>query len=298
MKLIQFFTNLLPNFERSRIVEDVDGLQNEVKDNLLPAYKQALATTHGKKFASKMVNNFNEVFIMTMPEYRHVGFLGAMVSFYTTLSDKLDIISRMIPELFAKDVTKESMTYRKSAVLQYLSAVRFVNEYSARSLLRFLTAEQNALLGKSDTDMQLAPAEVRWLDDNQATYLQAIKLLSIPVKDLASALEEIPEISIVPERYEVVAQTVGIKKLDPMNLGLISGRFNPIYHMRSLWAEHQVDSYMRDKETKRALELKLLALRQAYDGKQDARVAQQIEYVEGRLQKLNKSLHDREEQYT
>lgn len=296
MKIPQFFSALLPNFERSRIVEDLDMLRTEVKDNLLPAYKHAVQLTQGKPFKSALVNNFNEVFMITLPEYRRVGFLGGLLSFYTTLEDKLDIIDRMIPELFAKDVTKESITYRKASILQYLSAVRFVNEYSARSLLRFLSAEQLAALGKEDQiDVQLAPAELKWLNDNQQAYMQAIKVLSIPVKDLATALGQIPEITVVPERYEVVAQSVGRQNLDPLKLGLISGNWNPIYHLRSLWTERQVEAYKRDKETKRALELKLLALKQAYEGKEDARLGQQIEYVEGRIARLNKAIHDMEE---
>jgi hypothetical protein len=296
MKLPQFFAALLPNFERSRIVEDLDMLRTEVKDNLLPAFKHAAQLTHGKPFKSSLVNNFNEVFVMTMPEYKRVGFIGGLLSFYTTLDDKLEIIDKMIPELFAKDVTKESITYRKASILQYLSAVRFINEYSARSLLRFLTAEQFAALGKDEQiDTQLAPAELKWLTENQQAYLQAIKVLSIPVKDLATALGQIPEISVVPERYELVAQSVGYQNLDPLKLGLISGNWNPIYHLRSLWVERQVEAYKRDKELKRALELKLLALKQAYDGKEDARLGQQIEYVEGRIAKLSQSIHEMEQ---
>ena len=296
MKITQFFAALLPNFERSRIVEDLDMLRNEVKDNLLPAYKHAAALTHNKPFASKLVTNFNDVFCLTLPEYKRVGFIGGLLSFYTTLEDKLDIIDKMIPDLFAKDVTKESITYRKASILQYLATVRFINEYSARSLLRFLAAEQNAALGKEDQiDVQLAPAELKWLTDNQQAYLQALKLLSIPVKDLAAALNQIPEITVVPERYDVVAQTVGLQNLDPLKLGLISGNWNPIYHLRSLWVERQVEAYKRDKETKRALELRLLALKQAHEGKQDARLAQQIEYIEGRIAKLSQSIHEMEQ---
>lgn len=298
MNIMKFFSALLPSFERSRIVEDIDLLRTEVKDVVLPAYKQAASVTHGKKFGAKITQNFNELFVAAMPRYRNAGFVAGTLDFYSSLVDKLDMIDRLVGELFAKDVTKESLTYRKTAILQYLAAVRFANQYSARALLRYLAAEQNVALGREEAiDTQLSPGEKKWLEDNLAGYFQALKLLALPTKDLTSALNAIPEITVVPERYEVTKQTVGADKLDPLRLDLISANYNPIYFIRSLWAEYQVETYKRDKETKRALEFRVLALKQAYEGTQDARIQQQIEYTEGRIAKISAELAEKEARY-
>lgn len=298
MNIMKFFSALLPNFERSRIVEDIDLLRTEVKEVILPAYKQAASTTHGKKFAATITQNFNELFGQTLPRYRTAGFIAGTHDFYQSLVDKLDIIDRMVGDLFAKDVTKESLTYRKAAILQYLSAVRFANQYASRSLLRYLAAESAMALGQPDQiDSQLSPGEKKWLEDNLSGYLQTLKLLALPTKDLATALATIPEITVVPERYDAVKQTVGADKLDPLRLDFISANYNPIYFIRQLYAEYQVESYKRDKETKRALEFRLLALKQAYEGKQDAKLLQQIEYTEGRIAKISAALAEKEAQY-
>ncbi len=297
-KALRFFAGLIPSFERSRIVEDVDMLRSEVRDNLLPAFKQAASQMASKKFSSKMVADFNEVFGMTLPDYRRMGYFEGMAHFYASLIEKLDLIDRLVMELFAKDVTKETLTYRKTAILQYLSAIRFINEYSSRCLLRLLAAESLTLLGKADqVDRQLAPAEIKWLEENRSAYMQALKLLAIPVKDLNAAFDTIPEITVVPERFQQVAATVGLHKLDPLQLGLISAQWNPIYHLRSYFAERQVEQYRRNKELKRALELRLLALREAQAGKQDARLQQQIEYTEARIARLNHEIAEMERQY-
>lgn len=297
-KTLKFFAGLVPSFERSRIVEDVDALRSAVRDNLLPAFRHAAALTASKKFASEKLASFNEVFALTLPEFRRWGYFEAMLRLYTSLNEKLDLIDRMVPELFAKDVTKESMTYRKASILQYLSIIRFVNEYSSRCLLRLLAAETLTLAGKADqVDRQLTPAEIKWLDENQAAYMQALKLLAIPTAELSSALETIPEITIVPERFDQVAATVGLQKLDPLRMGFIGNIGNPIYFVRAYFAERQVEEYKRQKELKRALELRLMALKEAQAGKTDARLQQQIEYTEARIARMNSELAELERQW-
>lgn len=296
MNILKFFSALLPNFERSRIVEDIDLLRSEVKEILVPAYKQAVSVIHGRKYAAPITNNFNQLFIDTLPRYRTQGFIAGTLDFYQHVVEKLDVLEHMVLEQFAKDVTKETLTYRKAAILQYLSAVRFANEYAARSLLRYIAAEQATSTGGS-VDSQLTPGELKWLQDNMSGYFQVLKLLTLPTKDIAAALQSVPEITVVPERYDVVKQSVGADALDPLKLNFISARFNPIYFIRQMHAEYQVEHYKRNKEVKRALEFRLLALRLAYEGKQDAKVAQQIEYFEGRIARLSASIAETEAQY-
>ena len=295
VRILNFVSKLLPNLERSSVLEDVQMLRDAVSSTLLPAFKQAATVIHDRKFSSQLVSDFDEVFRLNVPTYQRVGYINGMVAFYTTMIDKLDLILKLIPEEFAKDITRESLTYRKTALLQYVSVVRFVNEYSSRAMLRLVAAEQKAQLGQVDEiDSQLSQGEKTWLVENQTPYFQAIQFLSIPLKDLSSAFEKIPAVTVMPERIHEVAQTIGASNIDPLKLGLISGTWNPIYHLRSFLVERQVEAYQADKETKRALELRLLALRKSYDGSQDARVEQQIEYTEARLKRINHSIQEME----
>ena len=60
-------------------------------------------------------------------------------------------------------------------------------------------------------------------------------------------------------------------------------------------AEWQVNRYKAALEEKRALEYRLLALKE--EREPDARLQQEIAYTEGRLQKLNKKVIDMESDY-
>lgn len=293
--LTAFFSSLLPSFERNRISEDIDLLRKELTDNTLPALKTATKVMEGKTFASPQTVAFNELFIQAMPQYRREGFVVGSLHFFVDLPAKLDVLDAMVLEMFAKDVTKDTITFRKASIIQYLEAVRFATKYATHSLLRHLALETNATL-KSQEEETLSPAEKAWLDNNQAGYFQTLKILAQHPKDLKQLLEEIPDVSVIPEKYEVMRQTIGAHRLDPLKMGLVAPHANPIYHLRMVYTEWQVKNYQSQVEEKRLLELRLLNLKEAYQGKRDARLGQLIEYSEGRVQNLQAKIRKMEEQ--
>lgn len=290
--ILKFFASLLPSFERSQIQEDIEQLRKDVNDNLVPAFRAAARDMSGKGFKSALLNKFNAVYCYAFPQAKRGGFVEGILHFYAPVEANLAVIEEYVLELFAKDVTKEALTYRKVNIIQYLEMLRFVNRYSGRLLLRFLTAETGAVLGKGDQyDAALTPMELRWLNENQNAYIAAMKALNHQPAQLRAVLESIPDIVVIPERSEIVRQTVGADKLDPLKFGLINFALNanihPLYHLRMVVAEQQVANYKRMLEEKRVLELRLLALKESYEGKQDAKLSQHIEYSAGRLEKLN-----------
>lgn len=299
MTIKTFFASLLPSFERSRLTEDVDLLRKELHDNLIPSFTNAANIFKAKGFKNKTTLVFNSLFGYHVKVYQRVNYVEAIRGILITLPAKLDVIDSLIPELFAKDVTKETLTYRKMSVIRYLEAVRFVTKYSSKLLMRTLANETRAVNQSSELDdVQLTPVELTWLADNQTAFLDSIKVLDIQVKDLSAKLSDIPDVMVVPERMDVVKETVGVDKLDPLRFNFISaGKYNFIYHFRMAIAEWQVKQYEAKLEEKRVLELRTLALKKAYEGKQDARLEQQISYNEGRLQKLNYQIHKLEESH-
>lgn len=297
MSIKDFFSSLLPSFERDRISEDVAELRKELHDHVLPAYLRASKLTNGKGFKSDEVAAFDTQFNTALREYGRYGFIEGTYRLFSPLEAQLKTIDEMIDSMFAKDVTKETMTYQKVSVLRYLEVMRFVLRYSARSLLWATELETRAILGQ-EVKSDLTPAEQAWLKDNARGYLDALPILNQSASELKQTLRSIPEVIVVPERMDVVRQTVGAHKLDPLQLGFLStSRYNLVYHLRMYYAEWQVKRYKAMVEEKRTLEFRLLALQEAYEGKQDAKLGQAIEYSQGRLQRLNYELARLEERY-
>lgn len=297
MSIKDFFSSMLPSFERDRISEDVAGLRKELHEHVVPAYTRAAKVVQGKGFKNEEVKAFDLAFNRAIPELGRHGFFEASRRLFLSVEDQLAVIDKMIDGMFAKDVTKETLTYQKATVLRYLEAARFATRYSARVLLWATEVETNAVLDKAAAS-DLTPAELNWLKDNQRLYLDVLPILNQTAQELKQTIASIPDITIMPERMDVVRQTVGAHKLDPMQLGFLgASKLNLIYHLRMYYAEWQVKRYKAMVEEKRTLEFRLLALQEAYSGKQDAKLAQAIEYSQGRLQRLNFELARLEERY-
>lgn len=301
MKILKFLGSLLPSFERSRVSEDVASLREEVVENIIPSAHAAAALTRGKKIQSSFGQNWSALFWAVLkegPRLKDRNFFDGVEWLFHSIPDKLDVINKLVDEMFAKDVTRDTMTYRKASVIRYLEIVRFCAEYASRGMLRLLAAEANIAEGKPEAvDAQLTPAELAWFNNNQAAFFDSLRILQISPSDLQQTIDSIPDVTVVPEKASMIRETVGENNLDPMRLGLLNARHNPIYHIRMMTAEHQVRKYKAKKEEKRLLELRILRLKEAYQSKQDPRLSQQIEYNEGRLQRLNYELDQEAQQF-
>ena len=103
--------------------------------------------------------------------------------------------------------------------------------------------------------------------------------------------------TVNPSSVTDIVASVGASRVDPMNFGLIPIVLNPIYHVRMMIADWQVNRFKAADEERKLLEFKLLKMKMTDGGKRDANVDRQIEYTEGRLQKLNYKLMEMEKSY-
>jgi hypothetical protein len=298
MSIESFVSGLLPSFDSARINEDIEGLREEIKDIVLPMYTLASNVTKGKTLRAQDTDELKTLFMKTFPEYRDKNYFDGIRRIFTNVQKNLDTIEDKLPDLFAKDVTKETITYQKANILQYLTTVRFTIKYAIRSLNR-LTANEAALLfdRREQVDSFLAPGELKWLMANRAGYFEALFALDVSPAEFGRTIDSIPQVIVTEKHAGIVNQSIGSKVLDPMRLGFMAPRFNPIYHIRMAIAEWQIRRLKSKQEEKIMLELRLLRLKEAFTGKDDPKLADQISYNEGRLQKLTADIEEFENQY-
>ncbi len=296
MNITKFFAGLLPSFDRSQVIEDIEATRAKFDETVVPSAKMAEKLMHGQALKHPASLQFEQAFKNKLPLFGNRSWFQALQLMAVALSENLKYLEAQVPQQFAKDVTKATVTYRKAAALQLLEQMRFIADYATRHLSYLLECETVARVGGS-LERFIQP-ELDYLSQNQDAFLTALKYLYVPKAQFANTLDAIPEILVVPERQGVVESTVGAHKLDPFKLGLISTRWNPIYHLRMRVAEWQVKRYQLAKEEKRMLELRQLALQEALAGKQDARLQSQLDYTAGRLQNLEYQIQQMEDKYT
>lgn len=300
MSLKSFLSSLLPHFERSRIIEDIDSQLTELEKHQIPNYKAASQTLKGHKFVSAPGRAMGALFQLRNPRIRNVPHLQYITGVLENTTKILRMVEGLVPELFARDVTKDALTYKKAAVLQLLSVIRFTTNYSGLYLDRVLAAETALIHGQADkADAQLTPVDKKFLDDNLETFLQAAKLLSDKSEDLADRLGKMEDIQIVADKINFVTSTMGVDTVDPLRLGFmgLTATSSPIYMVRSMLANYQDATYKRNVELSKSIQLRLYSIKDAKQGKNDPALQQKIDYLEGRLARLNQDVADYEARF-
>lgn len=270
-------------------------LKEELRDTTLPPFKSAADHYNSMGFKAKTTTGYDKDFQSNCKTKLRGNYVSVVSTVLENMESRFDAVQKLVDEAFAKDVTAGGMTYFRANVLQYVETLSFTMRYS-RKLLLWTLGEDNREFNKgSRTVPSLVKAEIDWLMANRQAFYHCVEVQSVPMVEVEKKLRAVPDVAIVPGEIEVVEQTVGAHKLDPLHMGLISAKLNPIYYIRMAVSEWQVNRYKAAQEEKRALEYRLLALREAAEGKRDAKLEQMIEYTEGRLQKLNRKLAEMEE---
>lgn len=296
MKLQKFISLMLPTFEKGRLIEELQVVRNEIKEITLPPLREASEFYRVGKLKSKQALNYDHNFLRIAPIQKVSGnYLSVSYHVLATLDEKLNVLGKLIDHAFSKDVGSSSISFLRANILQYLEVASFSSRYARRLLLWSLSEEQDSDNSPFRLPKAMSKAEERWIWDNRDNYAKCLAILSIDTRKMESSFQAVPDMVVAPDDIAAVEATVGSTKTDPFHFGFIPVRLNPIYYIRMSIAEWQVNRYKAAVEEKRALEYRLLALKE--NGSKDAKLEQEIAYTEGRVQKLNKKLAEMEEGY-
>jgi hypothetical protein len=295
MSIANYVASLLPSFDRSRIEEDIRLLTEELGNNTIVPYQNAADLFSRNGFQSKEVEAFNQTFgrqvrvdhelLGVFPKTIYLGLLRCLES-VKMLEGKVDTV-------IGRDLAATGLSYKRANLLRFIEVANFTAKY-ARKLLLWTYANEKIARGHPVGD-PLAPVEMDYLFRNRQAFFSGLSVVSKKTKTVEALIANIPNLIVVPEEAAAVEQTVGTARLDPLQTGIIPIVLNPIYHIRMAIAEYQVERYKAGQEERRALEYRLLALKDLLEGKEDAKLEQQIEYTENRLKKLNHKLAKMEE---
>lgn len=285
MSMLEYVTSLLPSFGQDKIVDDLARQRKELDEILLPSLEQAEKAFKGQKFKSTFAKGLETTLKSRFRDHRSEDLFGILHDIFKSTPAKVEALEKLVESFFAKDVTKEAITYRKAAILKFIETLSFAIQYTSRITLRVITAEAEAESG-SQEEVHIHGASKSFLEDKYITWLDTLVLIDQPVRRIEEQLTSIPEV-VVNEDSAAHIEAVEGKRLDPMRLNFVSPSINPLYHFGNWLAEHQVSSANRAKEERKLVELRLHDLKNRREGKPDANIQHKIELFEDRIKKLD-----------
>jgi len=299
VSIFNFVKKLLPRIERHTVAEDLRTTEKEAVNIAIPAWNAA--AEHFK--LNKPVSD--EFADLSMLFYRNFDLRKASKSpsFVMDISRRLPALHENVVYLqsvldthLEKDIIAEGLTMKAAFIVRAASNMSLLTRYVLALLNYLYTVEAKAADTSLDPSLEIAKAEMKYVDQNFVRFVKLLSEYTVPNKDFKAMLESRPDVFVNPSSQNAAAGLFGIGELDPFEKYGVSGFIgNPIYRVRLVIAKWQNDRYESAKAKKQQLELRLLYLQMQKDDKQDPTVAKEIERLQGRIENYDRYLREVEE---
>lgn len=299
MRILNYIASLLPTFGKDRVIEDISHTKNEIKEFTAPSYESAVGIFSGWKFKSQQVIDKIDTFNRLVKHPSSENMIVNISKSFKNILENLNVVEDLIVKTYGNDIASKSLTYLKAYMLQFIEYSSFVSKYS-RKFLIYIYLYETAAVGSEAGSLgeSLTPAEIKWLDDNFINFCTCFIAVSGQPQNVIKVINNIPDVFITEDNADTLKQTVGDSKLDPLHFGNVMNLNNPtVFRLRAFVAEMQADRYKAAKEEYRLLQLRKLNLEKLSQGKPDAGVQKEIEYIETRIQNLNYKIQKMEKDY-
>lgn len=294
MLITKFINTLLPKLGKDRILEDIKVTIGELENIVLPSYHQAETFLDTHKLKSDSNKALETLFYKT---YKLKGNRKGKTIVHDIhlvlppLIENLKLVQKLVDEIFAQDTINDGLTAKKANLLRTAEAISFASNYMLDLLNLIYVNESEAAGTEIDEDMRLAPVIIRDIESGIGKFALIMDRWAIKHKDFARLIGTIPDVVISESTQAALRGSYTDRELDPFGGFLLSNFVgNPIYHIRLNIAEWQTRRYKANKDKKKVLELRRLHAEYLNEGKNDPKLENEINYLQGRIDKVARSI--------
>ena len=284
--IVEFVKKLAGSFTRNDVKNKIRILVGRIEEYTLPNIEKIKETSarvdsplEKELFGSK-ASAMRSLFSLLPPV---VGKnMTAIIEFAANNSSNvLSEINSKIDRKLPDKIVAEGITFSSANVLRFVDVVDFFNEYTSRYLYHLTMST----IGSS---IKILPIEKRYLENNAAAYIEALRLLVSDKDWLLTNLDKSPEITV----NVVDPKQIGLNatQADPLRMNLIPF-ITPLFGRIGMnMVDHEISKTERLKLEKRGIQMAIERNRQATLGAPDARAEAIMEGWKKELDVVNAKL--------
>ena len=295
--MLNFFEKLLPNFEKRRLITQVEHSHQTVYDLVIPASEACVIARNelGIKTSNATSKRFEKDASRQLLKYIKPANLTNYASIINTvaqgLGGKLNILRKLVNEDFGNQTSTKGLTFKQLEVMRLLDLSTFFSDYSMK-LLTISMWEETIDKGV-EADKPLLPGELKWLDANYFSFLNICTIFATPDKEFEKIIDGTSEL-VVAEVSQDVAN-LGINS-DPFKLGFMPVIGDIIFSIREHFLEVQNRKYEGNKLRLVSVQIQIQLIKEKLANNQDDPVLlKQLEYHTDRVKKLEADIRKYEE---
>lgn len=291
MSIFKFLMGQKTMMSKEEVISSISSTTQIIREYTLPAAKTAAQLWTGQKFKSNAAKDIQSSFLRSV---KGKSLFDAMADTMENTLVLLGFIQEYAERIFSNTEANIGLTYSKAMTLRLTQAAEVANVYSRRLINYIYWLESEALGSEVVGPKQ---GEIDWLDSNFDSYCVAMKALQKDKDQLEQSFKQLPDAVVSSNTEMTFTSTLGLNKIDPLGLNQLSVRWNPFYLIGMLVAEWQVDRYKQAKDELQLLEYRKLQIERLREKGQDAKLDQEIEYLQERITGVHAKLDKMEKTY-
>lgn len=294
MNILKFVKSLVPRLEQNNVLEDINITIKEIESNSIPSYRQAAEHFKLSKLKSSQANKLSNDFYSKIDSKKipkQANFVAEILKRLENLQENATYVREQLQIKLEQDTINEGITAEKAILIRAADGMSFLSNYSMDLLSAIYTHESRVTNEDLQEDVYISPATQKYVDNNIHRFAAILHVYGMNINDFKKNIQNVPAVILSSRNESAIAGSYREKDLDPFTSPYIVGfTYNPIYHIRLVIAEWQASRYKVNKDKKKVLELKLMHLKLRNEGKEDAKLEREIEYVQSRIDKIDKYL--------
>lgn len=280
MRLLEYVGSLAPIKERKDLLNQIAGLEEEYDSTVAPI----LPEVRDLLLAMDTKSQLGQKYVGAMS--RAVNFRGNFLElFFKSLENARASLSTVVAEirrLFAFQFTNTNLTIQRANILKFVDALSFYIRWGRKFML-FLVTQESQARGKA-TSNSFSPAETDWVQSNMDQFIGLYPAMILTPSELKAKLNQASDAEINPETYDLATRSLGDAKMDPLRMSGFSPQQNPFLILGKIIAEMRVARFRAAEEEYKALQFRILELRELLAGNPSSPMLQkQIRMYEERL---------------
>ncbi len=300
MNNFEYGKNFKKGVTRNQLLDEINVTRDELTNSTLEVFEKTLKVLRRDDsiLNSQLYQSERDNLIS---DFSRSGFLrgkNPIEMVYQSLDNAKSIlgyVENYVDQRVTTEVNQSSLTLVDANVFQLLDFIAFASRYARYWMQVIVSAESNHL-NQLAGELDVTPYQIQWLGENRDAFGRVISLLATPVKQIEDLLDNMPEIIIAEANPRALQATQGDKRIDPLKLGFVVSKWNPIW-LYGIWkTNRQVQRYKTAKEDKEVLEMMVMRLERQLQGHDDPRLHQiylkrlaQLEKERGKLKEMEEA---------
>lgn len=294
--LPKYISSLRDSITQSEVLRNLDFDLGEIEKYVIPMFECASSTS----LSGTTLTSTSAQFLKAFDNKRKdKGMYDELYDTFSMVLENKEVLLHLIKEEIGKENPKAIMDYFKVNLLKYIESIHFLANY-ATQWLSVVTVET---LGESEylklPDIKISRGFVTEYDNVfQAGVI--CKVLNQPLHEFVSSITPLKGHQFTEYDWEQKGEETE-KKVDRFKSGLISVRWNPLYHMGIMIATWCAEQDAKKKHEFERLQYVLMELKDRESGTTDAeskkRLEKQITYYSNQVNLKQVQLEKIEDRY-